>query len=216
MNQPPVFRVRITYAKQDMLRYTSNLDLHRIWERSFRRARLPLAYSQGFHPQPRINQACPLPLGMTSENDLVDVWFEQEYDLPLAAQALKAAVPPGLRIDSVQSIDLRAPALPTLVKSAVYNVSFLDPIDSTTLVQRVEIILSAEHLVRLRREKTYDLRPLIESLSVMESQGQSQLMMTLSAREGATGRPEEVLSSMDLDPSGSRINRSRLILLEMV
>jgi radical SAM-linked protein len=44
------------------MRYTGHLDLHRAWERTFRRARLPLAYSQGFHPQPRLNLACALPL----------------------------------------------------------------------------------------------------------------------------------------------------------
>jgi hypothetical protein len=56
-------RIRIQYAKTEPLRYTGNLDMHRIWERTLRRARLTIAYSQGFHPQPRLNQACPLPLG---------------------------------------------------------------------------------------------------------------------------------------------------------
>ena len=50
-------RVRITFAKQGALRYIGNLDLHKIWERSIRRAKLPLAYSQGYHPQPKINLA---------------------------------------------------------------------------------------------------------------------------------------------------------------
>ena len=68
-----MLRVRITYTKSGGLRYTGNLDMHKIWERTMRRARLPLAYSQGFHPQPRINQASPLPLGMVSQVEMVDV-----------------------------------------------------------------------------------------------------------------------------------------------
>ena len=56
-------RVRLTFTKQGALRYTGHLDLHKILERSIRRAKLPLAYSQGYHPQPKINLAAALPLG---------------------------------------------------------------------------------------------------------------------------------------------------------
>lgn len=212
MNQPPVFRIRITYNKQEALRYIGNLDLHRIWERSFRRAKLPLAYSQGFHPQPRINQACPLPLGMTSENDLVEVWFEQEYDLLQAARALKPAVPPGLEITALHIIDLRSPSLPTLVTAADYRVILLDPFDPLLLEQRAARLLSAEQLLRIRREKPYDLRPLIQALAVQPSSDLPAVEMTLSAREGATGRPEEVLACLEIDANSARIHRSRLIL----
>lgn len=212
MNQPPVFRIRITFAKKEMLRYTGNLDLHRIFERSFRRAKLPLSYSQGFHPQPRINLACPLPLGMTSENDLVEVWFDQEYDLLQAARALKPAVPPGLEIATIHTVDLRAPALPTLVNAAVYHVTLLEPVEPTNIQQQIEQIFSSSQIMRTRRDKPYDLRPLIQSLALMPSPDQPTLEMTLSAREGATGRPEEVLSAMEIDPFSARIHRTQLIL----
>ena len=71
-------RIRIVYSKADSLKYTGNLDLQKIWERLLRRANLPLAYSQGFHPQPRINQGCPLPLGFIGENEMVDIWLDFE------------------------------------------------------------------------------------------------------------------------------------------
>ena len=81
-------RVRITFAKTDAMRFTGHLDLHRAWERTFRRAGLPLAYTQGFSPHPRINLASALPLGFTSERELVDIWLEQE----LPASAVTAAL----------------------------------------------------------------------------------------------------------------------------
>ncbi len=59
-------RLRLTFAKTAAMRYTGHLDLHTTWERTLRRARLPLAYSQGFHPQPKIQLASALPLGFTS------------------------------------------------------------------------------------------------------------------------------------------------------
>ncbi|MBA4384294.1 MAG: hypothetical protein C0410_06130, partial [Anaerolinea sp.] len=52
-------RIRIHYFKGEDLQYIGNLDLHKVWERTFRRAQIKLAYSQGFHPQPRMHQACP-------------------------------------------------------------------------------------------------------------------------------------------------------------
>ena len=61
-----VMRIRITFVKQGALRYTGHLDLHKLWERAARRAELPLAYSQGFHPQPKMNMAAALPLGFSS------------------------------------------------------------------------------------------------------------------------------------------------------
>ena len=57
-----MIRIRLTYKKGASLKYTGHLDLHKVWERTFRRAQLPLAYSQGFHPQPRSNKPAPSPL----------------------------------------------------------------------------------------------------------------------------------------------------------
>ena len=65
-------RLRIVFAKTEAMRYTSHLDLHRTWERTIRRANLPLAYSQGYNPHPRINLASALPLGFTSDCEVVE------------------------------------------------------------------------------------------------------------------------------------------------
>ena len=72
--------------------------------------------------------------------------------------------------------------------------------------------MKAESLIRERRGKTYDLRPLVELLSVItQADGKTWLKMTLSAREGATGRPEEVLSALEIEPETARVERTRLI-----
>ena len=68
-------RLRLTFTKTGSLKYTGHLNLHRTLERTFRRAGLPLAYSQGFNPQPRMNLAEALPLGITSECEVMDVWL---------------------------------------------------------------------------------------------------------------------------------------------
>jgi len=206
-------RIRITYAKKEALRYTSNLDVHKIWERMLRRARLPLAYSQGFHPQPRINQAAPLPLGLTSQVEIVDIWLEDDLPLMDVSQAIVKTSPPGLELFQVALVDPHAPALPTIVRASEYQVTLLDPIDPAELEAKVTNLLTATSLVRERRGKTYDLRPLIEEVAIEpSSDGLPHLRIRLSMRENATGRPDEVLMALGLDPFAARIERSQLIL----
>jgi len=204
-------RIRLTFSKIDALRYTGHLDLFRSWERTFRRSGLPLAYSQGFHPQPRLNLACALPLGFTSECEMLDAWLECNLPLQLVYQTIAGVLPPGLEIHGMDIIDDQAPALQTQVASAVYVITFLD--DISDLDERVQRITSSEHLPRLRRNKSYDLRPLIEQISLipLSIDGNRKLRIHLSARESATGRPEELLDEMGIKFETTRIHRVKII-----
>jgi radical SAM-linked protein len=206
-------RLRISYAKSEGLRYTSNLDVHKVWERLLRRARLPLAYSQGFHPQPRINQAAPLPLGLLSQVEIVDIWLEEDIPLDVVESSLVKTAPPGLEIKTVILVDQRLPALPTIVRSSRYRVTILDPFEPGDIKARIDSLLSSPELVRDRRGKTYDLRPMIEELAIESYINELVTIdMQLSIRESATGRPDEVLLALGLDPFSAHIERTELIL----
>ncbi|HEX9030091.1 MAG TPA: TIGR03936 family radical SAM-associated protein, partial [Anaerolineales bacterium] len=189
-------RLRITFAKTEEMRYTGHLDLHRTWERIFRRAGLPLAYSQGYHPQPRINLAAALPLGFTSQAEIADIWLEESLPLEQISKVLNQALPPGLQLIGIQDVPTTLPSLQTQVAAAEYSVKLLDPIDQ--LDDRLQEILNAVSLPRERRSKSYDLRPLILGLERQpnDPQGRPCLCMRLAAEEGATGRPEEVLAAL--------------------
>lgn len=205
-------RVRITFSKQGPLRFIGHLDLHRLWERAMRRAGLPIAYSQGFHPQPKISLAAALPLGFSSRGEVLDVRLNEELTVTDISTRLQESLPPDIKIIDVQSVDERLPALQTQVLSAAYNVHLTEAIDGSELTRRVETLMNSESLLRERRGKSYDLRPLIEMLSVItEANGKVWLKMTLASREGATGRPEEVLSALGIEANTTRVERTRLI-----
>ena len=205
-------RVRITFSKQGALRYTGHLDMHRLWERALRRADLPISYSQGFHPQPKISLAAALPLGFASRAEVVDVRLNDEIPVEDISARLKDSLPADIQIVRIESVDERAPALQTQVLSAAYEVHLTEPIDGAELTRKVEALMMSESVMRERRGKTYDLRPLIEMLSVItEANGKVWLKMTLAARDGATGRPEEVLNVLDILPEYTRVERIRLI-----
>src|SRR6266545_509684 len=220
-------RLRITFAKQDALRYTGHLDLHKLWERAARRANLPLAYSQGFHPQPKISLAAALPLGFSSRAEMMDIRLNEELPLDEIGARLKDNLPSGIQMLNIESVDERAPALQTQIVSAEYDVILAEAVEQSELKRRVDEVMNAESLPRERRGKQYDLRPLIEELRAMKS-GDSRarmgmppdlqerapalhIFMRLAAREGATGRPEEVLEVLGIPVETTRVERTRLI-----
>jgi radical SAM-linked protein len=192
-------RIRITFVKQGALRYTGHLDLHKLWER---------AYSQGFHPQPKMNMAAALPLGFSSRCEVLDMKLEHDISLSDLPTRLNGTLPSGLQVVGVEQVEERAPALQTQVASAEYEVALTEAIDRSELKQRLESIIQSKSIPRERRGKMYDLRPLIEELRLLPD---GQIFMRLAAREGATGRPEEVLDVLDIAFEGTRVERTRLI-----
>ncbi len=204
-------RLRIRFSKNELMRFTGHLDLHRAWERIIRRAGLPLAYTQGFSPHPRINLASALPLGFTSEAELVDVWLEEELGLDEVAGALQRAIPPGIQIMEIQGVSERLPSLQSSLESSEFVVIFLE--DQPQLGAQVQRLWEADSLPRTRRNKPYDLRGLIHALEVLPAgaDGFPRLRMLLSAQEGATGRPEEVLDCMGIPIEACRVHRTALL-----
>lgn len=207
-------RVRITFTKQNALRYIGHLDLHQLWERAIRRADLPLAYSQGFHPQPKISLAAALPLGFSSRGEVLDMRLKENVSVEEISKRLSDNLPVDIKITKIEEVDETLPALQTQVLSASYDVQLTEPVEKSELMRRVESVMMSESIIRERRGKQYDLRPLIEMISVVtESNGTVWLKMTLAAREGATGRPEEVLSSLQIEADTTKVERTRLIFI---
>ena len=209
-------RIRITFAKQGALRYTGHLDLHKLWERTARRAALPLAYSQGFHPQPKMNIAAALPLGFSSRCEVMDMRLQNEIPLEGLCEKLQDTLPTGIRVLNVERVNDGEPALQTQVASAEYEVALKEPMDGSELKRRIAAIIAAESLPRERRGKNYDLKPLIEEISLTpnpSSLGREEpiILMRLTAQEGATGRPEEVLDALGIPFEETRIERTKLI-----
>ena len=208
-----MMRCRITYRKTAPLRYTGNLDIQKIWERYLRRAGLPVAYSQGFHPQPRIQQACPLPLGFLSQAELADIYLDDDTLRPDDInRALQAMPYPGIEIAAVEEVDLTEATLAGRVTATEYLAEWIDPIDADQLASKVFALLNTPQLLRSRRDRDYDLRPLIEALDVLpaDSAHNTGLCMQLSARQGATGRPEEVVAALGYAPFDVRYMRTRI------
>ncbi len=211
----PKARVRLTYSTDGAIRYSGNLDLHRVWERAFRRAGLPISYSHGYHPQPRFQLASALPLGIAGRSELADIWLDECISADQVQDRLNHSLPDGIRVIHAEHVDMKEKPLQTRMKSTCYHVTLDKQKAPANLDKAVAKLLAQSEIMRERRGKIYNLRPLIESISAGNSPdgdtNEATLIMTLAAREGATGRPEEVLSVMGFDPQSATIDRTTLI-----
>lgn len=204
-------RLRVTFAKGEEVKYISHLDLMRLWERALRRANVPLVYSQGYNPRPKISIAFPLAVGITGQEELLDVTLERPLAPRDFASAVERQLPTGISLSEVEEVYPTLPALQTQVQAADY----LATVEACETVQQIEArldgLLSSESLPRERRNKEYDLRPLIEELW-LESRDEHQytLGMRLRAGERGTGRPDEVLDQLALAAHVKGITRTRL------
>ncbi len=195
-----------------MLAYTSHLDLARAWERSLRRAGVPLAYSQGFNPRPKLQLAAALPLGHTSEAELLDVRLERPMSVENFSRALIPVLPAGLMVSQVHQVMTKEAALQTRVVSSEYRVTVEWNELAEQVEARIERVLAATELLQERRGRQYDLRPLIERLCLEQLDGNEAVLgMQLAAREGATARPEAVLAVLGMNETLARYHRRRLI-----
>ena len=220
MPDPTLQRLRLTYSKGEAIRFISNLDLMRLWERAARRAGLPLAYSHGFNPQPKIANAHALPVGCAGENEVLDMWLETRTEPEEVARRLRDALPPAAQLICVEETDPHEPSLQSRVGAAEYRAYIQTEEAESTLTERVQALLSAQELPRrhVRHGKppvVYDLRPLLLALRLSgRAAGEAIFWMRLRAEPGATGRPDEVLDALGLADAPRRVVRERLIFTE--
>lgn len=212
-----VQRLRLTFRKEGPTRYIGHLDLARTLERALNRARIPMSYTQGFNRRPRMQLASALPLGFTSACEIADIWLTEAMEPEQVRQQLMTRMAPGIEVYRVEDVSLQEPALQTRTLASHYRAAILAPVDVDELQQKIEDLLAADKLVRRRirgrKRKEYDLRPLLYDLTLAESEdGAPQIEMALALLPSATGRPDEVLDELGLDPLAARIHRTRIVL----
>ena len=208
-----ITRVRVTYHKREDLRFIGHLDMQRLWERLLRRSGLPIRYSQGYHPRARLNLASALPLGFTSKAEMLDFWMNDYWAIEEIYDRLTVSAPPGLTIKSLEYVELSEDALQTRIKASIYQVKFYDSQTKEQISTKMHFLLDADQIIRTRRKKTYDLRPLILDIKIKDHEPeQPMLILELCAEPGATGRPDEVLSELGFQNTDYWVKRTAIIL----
>jgi radical SAM-linked protein len=235
-------RLRLHYARGETLKYIGHLDMARTWQRIARRAHLPLAYSEGFNPQPRMSFAAALPVGCTSDHEELDMVLSPPCAIDEVKAQLDRTLPPGMKVISIAEMPLNAPALQMQLAAAEFEITIEGEEAIGLLQERVPQFLAATEIMRDRRGKVYNLRPLVQALSVEPARALPRTPPTphwgvgqgVSAEQGragradqaavirsrlqatpeGTGRPDELAAALGLDPATVKIKRTKLLFLD--
>lgn len=208
--------MRVTYATDDSVKFVGHLDLARAWERAIRRARLPLAYSQGFHPQPRIQFAAALPVGTTGSAEVMDIYLTEDVAAEMVLLRLAAALPRGILASAAEEAPLEWPSLQSQLRGAAYHVEVetdQTPAAFTAVLEHFLVRTEAWRERRRGREMSrYDLRPLVQALEYRSpcERGQA-FVVRMRSEPGATGRADELVAELGFERAPRRICRTRLL-----
>ncbi|HAZ46324.1 MAG TPA: TIGR03960 family B12-binding radical SAM protein [Cyanobacteria bacterium UBA11369] len=129
-NQNRAMRLRVWFGKRGDMALVSHLDMVRLFDRVVRRASIPVSYTGGFHPSPRISIANALPLGATSVGEIVDFELTQPMDVAAFQQQLVAQLPENIPVYRVEEIDLKAMAATRLLERAEYLIKVASATDT--------------------------------------------------------------------------------------
>lgn len=216
-------RLRIRFAKLGKIRFTSHRDMARIWERGLRRAGLPVAYSEGFTPRPRISFGLALPTGYESEAEYLDVELDGEAaglsgidgeaaGLAGLAGALSEATPAGITVTAAVGIDRAEPSLQEAVTSCTWRID-VDGVDEEAAAAAAARALDADEILITRERKgrtvTDDIRPQIVSLDATSTTADGVRLMAELGTKPRALRPAELLAGLDPSPRELRVCRLR-------
>lgn len=166
---PPVQRLRVRYAKRGRLRFTSHRDFSRAFERAVFRARVPMAYSSGFNPHPRISYAGAAPTGSASEAEYLELALAEVVDPAAVHAALEEALPDGL--DVVEVVVSAGGSLADLLEASQWSLQV--PGDRAVVEAEVAAFLAAEQVLVQRMTKKglreLDARAAVHSLVVVDT-----------------------------------------------
>jgi len=189
----------------------------RLWQRTFNRAGIQIAYSSGFTPHPRISLAAPLPIGVTSESELMDVVCIRGVAPHFFVNAVNRQLPEGINTDKVYPIGLELPSLQSQLIKAEYKVRVNTETGLEDISKSIDNLLALEHLewqhLRDTGPKKYDLRALIDDIKVLDWDSPiGTLWMRLSCGAKGSGRPEQVTAALGCIQRPESIHRTQLIL----
>ncbi len=210
-------RLCIRFFRGKEIKYISHLDLMRTWVRILQRAGVWLAYSEGFTPHPKVSLAAPLPLGVTSEAELMEILLRKRLSPYFFIQAVRKQLPSGLDILEVQQVPLIAPSLQSRLRFIEYKVEVNSSKNPKEMQAAIARLLHTESLpwqhMRDTGPRQYDLRKLIADLWLIDWQDtKCTIGMRLRSDSRGTGRPEQVIAALGMADYPISIHRTKLIL----
>lgn len=221
-------KIQYQFKRTTPLRFLSHLDQQRLFQRAFRRANIPVEYSQGFNPHPKMSFALAMSVGLTSDGEYGEVIVSEDIDVETFISRINQALPTGLEIVAAKICGDGVGSLSAALSQSIYQIR-IKVVSGTALNELTEIIDSylklPQILIKKRNKKgkfvEKDIRPFIETIEVVADPEKDtvKVRMTLNYIEQQCVKPEQLLESINshnrlifvIDPT-IEIHREKLLL----
>lgn len=193
-------RYIIRFSKEGYIKYTSHLDMLRLFKRAFKKTRILLAYSQGFNPHPKMGFAQPLSLGYTSKCELLEFETTKSFDSLEIKERLTNVMPEGVELLDCRRLDTDVKSLASVVTEAEYEVIFPVPADMVNFQKLVENYLNQEQIIAEKRQKktrkmvAVDIKGKIREMAITAGE-KLTLHLKLDSGSNSNLSPEQVITT---------------------
>jgi radical SAM-linked protein len=208
-----VSRARVRFSKLGKIKFTSHRDVARIWERGLRRAGVPVSYTEGFSPRPKLSFGLALSTGHESLGEYLDVELpaDSEIELEQLPALLEPALPSGMSVQAVAEVARGTDSLQQLVTSCTWHIEVAG-VSVADATRAAEAALLADELIVTRQRKgndvTDDLRPAILSVAVIGVGDRGAVLEAELATQPRGLRPAELLIALDPSFTEGRVIRT--------
>ena len=166
--------IRVKYKKEDEMIFISHLDLQRLLQRAFRRAKINLSYSEGFNPHPKMSYGNALALGVESQGEYVDIEIEDDIEVDEFLERINNQLPEGIKFIKGQEIDPKTPSLSSIIVYGeyIFNIDLDTPLSKEFVKSRVLNFVKSEEIIVTKTNKKgrkveVDIRPLIKNFDLV-------------------------------------------------
>ena len=166
--------IRVKYKKEDEMIFISHLDLQRLLQRAFRRAKINLSYSEGFNPHPKMSYGNALALGVESQGEYVDIEIEDDIEVKEFLERINEQLPDGIKFVKGQEIDPKTPSLSSIIVYGeyIFNIDLEVPLSKEFVKSRVLNFVKSKEIIITKKNKKgkkveVDIIPMIRNFDLV-------------------------------------------------
>jgi len=197
-------KLRLKFNKTDNMIYISHLDMMRVIQRAMKRAHLRVEYSQGFNPHALMSFSTAVPLGLTINNEYMDISMEENISPEEYIQRINPCLPKGLKMIDGKEIDEKEKPIMGQIRWGSYLIC-INTKNSDSIIEKIDLFLNRESITYIKEKKKkkrwmrreVEIRPLIESIDVFVNESDF-LVLKVMIRTGSEGnlKPEKMMELM--------------------
>jgi len=206
--QPPTFKTRLTFSKTGAMKYLGHLELVTLFSRAIRRAEIPITYSAGFHPLPKMVFSPPLSVGIESVAEYVDLELRGHMKPQAVLERLNSTLSEGIKILEAIELPTRPDFVVKIPQEATYLIFLENLKNGNKLDELINGLMRSDEIIihqeREGKQRSIDIRPLIKNLSLIDT---ATIRLTIDRGEKGSVKPNEVIARL----LGLSHNDSRLI-----